>query len=348
MPRALNNLRDVVLKAFKDSLTHIEVLVPNGANEVARLVVRAGGTRYEFQLIRAGQGWPSDVRALLENLPKKWPRNFVMTAHRFSDGALKLLRDRGANWIDSAGHVRVEAPPALLIERSPASVRVFPSPGFNWSPSSVDLAEYLLTKPMERIRVHTLARETGWSAGQVVSVLTRFDKMNWTRRQGPSRGRSVWRELAKPGVLLEAWAEHLSRQRYPTRMGHALMRDPLVFAEEKLQPVLGKEDKWALTGWAAAHILAPYSTIIPMLSLYVPETYLYGDRFESIADSTGLRLVEEGGNLEFRGAAAEPFKYVQLKGLPLVSTPRVYADLMYLGGRAEDAAKHFRETLLGY
>lgn len=328
----------------------IKVLPSHNGAEEGRLTVTAGGTSYEFKLLHAGEGWPSDIRALLKGLSeqKQWPRNRVVTARRFSDGALKLLRDRRANWIDSAGHVRIEAPPALLIERSPALVRLFPSRGFNWSRSSVDLAEYILTAQTTQMNVHPLAKRTGWSAGQVASVLRSFDKMNWTRRHGPPRGRGAWRELANPGVLLEAWTEHLSKQSSPMRMGHALMRDPLAYAREKLQPVLDRESKWALTGWAAAQLLAPYSTITPILNIYVPELLLNDSHFRTFTESASIRIVEKGGNIEFRGANPELFKHVQLKDLPLASTPRVYADLMALEGRAEDAARHLREVLLGY
>jgi len=35
-------------------------------------------------------------------------------------------------------------------------------------------------------------------------------------------------------------------------------------------------------------------------------------------------------------------------GVPVVSAPRLYADLRSLGGRGEEAAQHVREELIGF
>ena len=62
-----------------------------------------------------------------------------------------------------------------------------------------------------------------------------------------------------------------------------------------------------------------------------------------------LREVHEGGRVEFR--AAEPALLVlarEAPGLPIVSSPRLYADLRVLGGRGEEAAQHVREELIGF
>jgi len=149
--------------------------------------------------------------------------------------------------------------------------------------------------------------------------------------------------------MLEAWSTYLETQKFPRWTGHALMKDPLGYLREKIAPVLdAKDTKWAATTWVAANLMAPYSTLLPAVHLYVPDEFLRRTTQALTSEASGLREVDSGENVEFRGADARLFKHLQMKQIPLVSSPRVYADLLALGGRAEDAAKHLRETLLGY
>lgn len=319
---------------------------PEGSTHLAK--VRVGNYRYEFQLEIAGEGWPSDVHELLLKDPKRWPRRKIVVARRFSPGALRLLRSRDANWIDTAGNVRIRVPPGLLIDKaSPSGENGSPS-GFKWGPSSIDIAEWLLSHRETEVKVSEVAKRTGWSPAQTTSVLKAFDKTGWTKRHGAARGPLVWRELVNRGSLLEAWAVRVSQNKLRSRFAHALMRDPMSYLRERIAPVLSERGKWAATAWAAASILAPYTTLIPVLQLYVPDDLLAVHKFDALLGVTGLRGVDEGGNVEFRAATPHLLKHIQHNRLPLASPPRIYADLIAMGGRAEDVAQHFRETVLGY
>ncbi len=318
-------------------------------NRADRVTITLGGSRYEFHLRSAGEGWPSDVQQVLSSGRAPWPRDVVVIARHFSPGAIRLLRSRNANWVDAAGNVHIYALPALLIDRSAPPSASLAGFRFSWHPSSIDIAEELLSTHRERIRVTELARDSGWSPPQVASVLHGFDEMGWTRRHGAGGGPSVWRELINPASMLEAWSAHLATQKFPVHSAHALMRDPTVHLTERIAPALiANNTKWAATTWVAANLLAPYSTLLPSLHLYVPNEFLLSRSLETATEASGLREVESGANVEFRGADARVFKHLQMKRVPLVSSPRVYADLLALRGRAEDAAKHLRETVLGY
>lgn len=313
------------------------------------VAITLGRSRYEFRLKSAGEGWPSDVQRVLSNERAPWPRDEVVIARHFSPGAIRLLRSRNANWIDAAGNVYIYAPPALLIDRSAPPSASPAGSRFSWHPSSIDIAEELLSTPRERIRVIELARDSGWSPPQVASVLHGFDEMGWTRRHGAAGGPSVWRELINPGSMLEAWSAYLATQKFPVRAAHALMRDPTGYLTERIAPALNANNtEWAATTWVAANLLAPYSALLPSLHLYVPDEFLLSRSLETAIEASGLREVESGANVEFRGADARVFKHLQMKQIPIVSSPRVYADLLALRGRAEDAAKYLRETVLGY
>ncbi len=345
MPKLANN--SILLEQVLEWLPANFRIAP-GKRRGTDLIVGVGKVAYDFQTKLAGEGWPSDVHQVLSSVPKKWPRNLIVIAHRFSRGSLEMLRFRDANWADTVGNVHVHALPGLLIDRvAPASDISRPN-GFVWSPSSIDIAEGLLSQPDKRIRVSEVAKATNWSSARVTSILRGFDQMGWTDRHGGKQGQGVWRELIKPGSMLEAWTEHASRGRSPSRSAHALMRDPVAYVRERIAPILNKRVEWALTTWAAADILAPYAAFVPTLHLYVPDEFLRAQRFESAIKNAGLNEVQEGANVVFWGANHRLFRHAPKASIPVASVPRVYADLISLGDRATDVARHLRETLLEY
>ena len=67
-----------------------------------------------LRAISAGEGWPSDVRAMLTEVGPGWPRDSVAVASRFSPGAVRFLLEAGANWADSVGDIRIVRPPLLI------------------------------------------------------------------------------------------------------------------------------------------------------------------------------------------------------------------------------------------
>lgn len=103
---------------------------------------------------------------------------------------------------------------------------------------------------------------------------------------------------------------------------------------------------WAVTGQAAAAVVAPYLTEVGITEVYVePETIVGLEAF--VLDS-GLRPID-GGRLILR-----PFPTVavdrlvtDVQGLRVAPWPRVYADLRGSGVRGEEAAEHLYEVIRG-
>ena len=76
----------------------------------------------------------------------------------------------------------------------------------------------------------------------------------------------------------------------------------------------------------------------------------FGSSFlDDVLQEAGIREVEEGARIEFWEADGRLITQPgRPSGLPVCSTPRLYADLLALGGRATDAALHLRTVVLGY
>lgn len=325
---------------------------PDIGNTMSLIVTTAGEQTYRLELLWAGEGWPSDLRRVLAQTPEgDWPRHLVVVARSLSPGALGLLKERDANWIDQTGQVRLVVPPGLLVYRGALPVRSETSrPTFRWSRSAIQLAEYILDQPPDHpLTTGHLAEVTGWSPARVSTVLQAFDALEWTEPRGAKSGPRAWRGLANPGAMIDSWAAHVGRQTHRKRLAHHATRHLLRLTETELSANLGKDDRtWALTTWAGLELVAPFVTTIPVIHIY-----LAADRFrlevDQIMRSSGLREVDEGARFEF-WEADFPLRTQtgESSPTPVVATPRLYADLLALGARGADAAQHLRETKLDF
>ena len=314
------------------------------------VIVRTAGETYPLQVMWAGEGWPSDVRQAVAGMRRKtWPRQVVVTARRFSPGSLQMLRDWDANWADETGQARIVVPPGLLILREPQMSPEKPSGRSRWSPSAIAIAELIIHRGLTELRTGELAKEMPWTEGAVSQALATFDSQGWTVGHGGKSGRGTWRELANPAAMLDSWAAHVGSEERPKRLGHRAVRDLLRFAETELRDALGWEERtWALTTWAGLELSAPFVTVVPVVHVYV-SIERFVSELDGVLRSAGLREVEEGARVEFWEA---DFPLITQPGqpsqIPVASTPRLYADLLALGGRGADAAQHLRETRLGF
>jgi hypothetical protein len=130
-------------------------------------------------------------------------------------------------------------------------------------------------------------------------------------------------------------------------------REPLKFFTEEIAPLLGPPTAWALTGPAAAQFEAPYLTVVSAVHTYIDSGF--PERLQRLQRTAGLVSVDQGARFEFWSASpttfrlARPAKSQPESGIMIADLPRVYADLLALGDRYEEAAGHLREvTHLGW
>ncbi len=304
--------------------------------------------KLSLRAIWAGAGWPAEVRkALPDPPPAPWPRDLVVAAHHISPGSLKMLKASDANWIDETGTARIVGP-GLLISCEGAEKEA-PRRAFSWSPSATAIAEALLAGSWaEGVGTTELANLVQWSPPQVSQVLQAFDEKGWTVKYGPQRGRHALRELRDAEDLLGAWAKHIANAERSSRQAHRTLRSPLGFLESELGPALSREVRWGLSGWAAGNELAPIADNVPSLQIYVHEDD-FENRLDRAIREVGLDDVAEGGRVTFISAHPSVLALTQRKPIgPLVSSPRIYADLLAMGGRAEEAAEHLKEEAMPY
>lgn len=310
--------------------------------------VKVGGNTFDLHVIWAGEGWPEDVRNADRRIGGREGARTVFAARRFSTGALKSLEAEGANWVDETGRARIVVD-GLVVIRDGDELResAAASKGrTGWSASAIDVAEAVLSMPVEStIRIADVSTLTAWSVPQVSKVLQRFDQAGWLQQLGSERGRGARRVFADRAALLEEWSAIVAEKTVEPLFGHTLTRDPMGFLEDALAPELNNRCDWAVSAWAGVERIAPFMTTVPTLQIYVPEE----DLGPELVSDLGLSRVESGGVVEFRPARRVVFQTATTDsaGIRVASPARVFADLRALGGRGEDAAEHLREQILG-
>jgi len=294
----------------------------------------------------AGEGWPQDVRNALGASRATSDANTIIVARHLSPGSIELLRDHDANWADESGQARIIGPRGLLVIREPATVRKREPSAFTWSPSALSIAETLLANPERPVLTEEMAELSGWSASRTASVLKGFDAQGWTVKCGPVRGPRAYRELSDAEGMLDAWSRWLIDAPREARYAHRSTRDPMDLLTKALRPALDEHVHWAVSGWAGLALAAPYATGVPSLHIYVP-TEDFVSRLSVAVEAAGLREVKDAGLVTFWAAERRVLRLASThRGTPVVSPPRLYADLDGLGARGHDAAAHVRRELI--
>lgn len=315
----------------------------------ADLVVRTrDGREIEIEVKWAGEGWPQDVRRVAATVGERWPENAVLLARSLSPGAVEWLRERGANWADEAGQARIVGPGGLIVIREPAQPPDKQSTprSFSWSKSAISVAEAILGHEDRPLRVVELAKESDWSDAQAGKVLKAFDGLGWTAKQGASRGPGAHRSLIDADGLLAAWSAAVADSPRATRIAHRATKDVMALLREDLVPALERTSGWAVSGWAGLELAAPLATTTPSLHIYIADADFAAPLSDAIEEA-GLREVDEGGRVTFWAAGARIFAFSRrVEDVPVVSAPRLFADLSSFGGRGGDAADHVKEQLI--
>jgi hypothetical protein len=285
------------------------------------------------------RGWPAEVRARLEHSPAVT----LVVAPELSSGARQLLDERAINWVDETGAANLRGEGLLVhLDRAPAPKDPAPS-GASWSEIAVLAAEATLAAPPTQITTAWIAEHAGCSIARASRILTEWDQEGWTAKRGPARGRGAHRALEHPQEMLESWTAHLNASPIEQWFAHTTSHN-LDDVQTRLTHALG-DVAFGWTGWAAARQLAPFVTQLPILHVRVDERYAHRDLAPRLRDA-GLTITDDAGRIELWRTPGNAFSLTTPSPSgPLVSWPRVYADLKRLGGRGDDAAQHLRDVM---
>lgn len=324
----------------------LESVLPPGAD---LHVVPAGDRAGDWQIRVAGRRLRarqvpgvelSSVRAAISAQPGV--QLLILT--RVTPGMRLLLADAGMNWVDASGAAQI-ALGTLVVSRDPVPVTK-PIPEPRWTQGVLGTAEALLCGTSAT--VSAVQRATAMapsSVGVALQTLTQLGLLS----SAAARGRKSGRHVIDPDVLLRSYTEAVYRTRARAEISvGVLWRDPLAELAKVGRTWTAAGRSWGATGAIAAAALAPVATQVAPLQVYVdaPSPALLA----AAAQTAGLDLLP-GGRLMLRPfpttATARLVSVDANSGLPLVSWPRVYADIFHTGVRGEEVADHLLEVTRG-
>ena len=162
-----------------------------------------------------------------------------------------------------------------------------------------------------------------------------------TTGAGPHRTRHVTDRTA----LLDLWAEENIDKPIRTR-GYLLAQTPRQLIDQLGEGLGDANIDHALTGAAAASIVAPFVTAITVAEVWVAAA----TDPQVLFDHTPASPVTEGHNVTFLQAIGDtPLAFRQQHGgLWIVNPFRLYADLKHDKRRGGEQAEHLRREVIGF
>jgi hypothetical protein len=286
-----------------------------------------------------GTGHLGDVRSALKQRPK---RNVVVVARHLSPGARAALSEAGVSWADETGAAEI-AIGSILIARSGAQLKKTHDIE-RWTPAVIAVAEALLCG--QKGTQTAMQQATGLSAGSCANALrflTGEDLLTSAAKRGPASARSV----SDVRRLLDAYAAAVNGQPDNVKLQIGVTwQDVLKGLSELGHRFNSRNLMWAVTGGAAAAVLAPFMTSVSQATVYVEATSVA--ELKAVAESLKLRSIE-GGRLTLKPFPSRLVERLVTakEDLRVAPWPRVYADLLNEGVRGEEAAEHLYEVAHG-
>ncbi|MYA84383.1 MAG: hypothetical protein F4Y12_02245 [Acidimicrobiaceae bacterium] len=318
------------------------IVAPNGLNRGVDALVMFAGTEAPVAIEFKSRANAATAWHLVHTSRHRPELPLMLIAAETTADARRILSDHGIALIDGLGNAQLELP-GLFVRiagagrptRAPAPSRLSGKAGL--------VAQALLLDPKRAWRINDLEEQTAVSSGLVHRVLARLEAEGIisTIGAGPRRTRHV----TDPAALLDLWAEENVDKPVRTR-GYLLAQTPRQVINQLGESLSDARIDYALTGAAAASIIAPFVTAITVTEVWAAAATDCQEFF----DHASLTPVTEGHNvtvLQARTDAPLAFRQ-QFGGLFIVNRFRLYADLQRDKRRGVEQADHFRREVIGF
>jgi hypothetical protein len=262
-----------------------------------------------------------------------------------TDEARRVLAEHGVGLVDGMGNAHLELPGLLIHLEARRRAR---RQGGELAPTRLRgraglAAEAMLLEPQRRWQVKDLRRTAGISSGLAHRVLARLEAEGLLRAEGSGPNRV--RQAIDPTALLDLWAEE-NVPRLARTTAYVLARNPQELMEKVGQSLEGRGLSHAVTGAAAASLVAPFITAVPVIDVWVTERATPDELVESVGGEPAV----DGQNVVFlqdRGDTALRFRE-QFRDLWLTNRFRIYLDLRRDPRRGKEQADHLRQEVIGF
>jgi len=175
-------------------------------------------------------------------------------------------------------------------------------------------------------------------------VLARLEAEHVLEAQGTGPRRR--RRVTNPAALLDLWAEEAAAERPQRTLAHIVARTPEARMRTVAENLEHMEIPYAITGAAAAALLAPMVTAIPTTEVWVSATFLPAVALEA----AGADPVDQGANIVLLQAKDDtPLAFARRhEDVVIANTCRLYADLRRDPRRGREQAENLRHEVIGF
>ncbi len=268
----------------------------------------------------------------------------LLIAQETTAEARQILQNHGVAVVDGLGSAHIELPGLLFHLEGRRRLRGgAKSPPTRLRGKAGIAAQALLLDPQRVWRVQDLAKEAQISSGLAHRVFARLESEGIIAVEGAGPRRV--RRVTNPTALLDVWAEE-NVERPIRTSGYLLAQTPQQVIR-KLGTNLGLSDiEYALTGAAAASLVAPFVTAVPVVDVWVSATAAP----EELYDAAQADRVTDGQNVVFLQAKDDaPLAFrKKAKDLWVTNRFRLYVDLRRDPRRGREQATHLRRQVIGF
>jgi hypothetical protein len=319
---------------------------PGGADRGADAILRFADKREPIAVEFKRRANPATAWQLVHYAEAHPDRRLLLIADETTEETRRILEDHGIGIIDGLGNAHIELPGLLFHlegHRRRQRRTGATAPPTRLKGKAGVVAQALLLQPGRAWQVKDLAEEAEASAGLAHRVLTRLENEGLVAAEGTGPNRV--RTLTNPAALLDLWAEE--------NVEGAIRTEAYVLAQTPRQVVdrvgsnLGRANiDYALTGAAAATLVAPFITAVPVADVWITARAAR----EELANATRADLVTDGHNVVFLQAKDDaPLAFREKRdGLWLANRFRLYADLRRDPRRGREQADNLRREVIGF
>lgn len=283
-----------------------------------------------------------DARHVVEQLGHYAERPLVV-AGESTARARQMLVDAGVDVVDAAGNAHIDRPGILIhVEQPSRGPRT--SYGGRLRGKAAVVVQALLLEPEREWKVVDLAKRVDASLAMVHQVLTSLEERELLTATGAGRTRR--RKVASAAALLDLLAEDLEDRGVEKLDAYRFAQR----SEDLLSDVSNqlRQDgvAHAISGAAAANLLAPHLTSVPTTVVWVA-------RDRPLSDAVGIVRAEptdRGANLQLMSARDDvPLAFAEEhNGIRLANVFRIYVDSRREPQRGAEQAEHLRREVIGF
>lgn len=307
------------------------------------IVLRFAGRRAPVVVEVKQTANPAAAWQLVEYTKAHPKVRMLLVARETTMEAREILRDHGIAVIDGLGNAHIDLPGLLFHLEGPQRRGKAITHQTRLRGKGGLVAQALLLEPKRQWKLKDLAKRAGVSPALAHRVITRLEDERVVEAVGSGPNRL--RHVVNPTALLDLWAEE-TEERVIRTPAYFLAQTPGLVMTQVAERLTREAVPYAITGAAAANIVAPFVTGIPVVEVWVTVAMTP----EEVLEAAHADVAADGHNLVFLQAKNDtPLAFrEERQGIWLADRFRLYADLRRDPRRGREQADYLREEVIGF